>query len=232
MATANQQSGHPGQKNRSKLTIAAVLLMLLSVVGAAVSWAAFTATDTNSSNTWTVGTLQFQDTTTAGGTASGALSGTTLFPSSSTYLVPGSSTYGDAQACIAVSYVGTVDSTLSFSLTDGGGADTLGDSKLDIWIQAGSSTTHTPGTPISCSSFTADGTNPNVVGTSATSTTLASAVSGGPYSLTSVNDAEASTWVPNDYVAYEITVTPTGAVTQANEGELDTAQFVWTATSI
>jgi preprotein translocase subunit SecG len=170
------------RKNRRKIALSVVLLLLIGSFGTIGSWAGWVATDTNSSNTFTTSTVLLQDN--QGGQAGSATSsGTAMFNVAS--LSPGSAA---TTACMGVVFSGAAASSLTLSASLGGSGQATLQSELTMNV----ATYNTSGTVSvtggsntnsgSCASYPAGGSN---VAIGSQGATLAAWAAAGPYTIAS-----------------------------------------------
>ncbi len=138
--------GLRSRPRRRALHVASVAAVVTSVITASAlvwqaSYSALSATTTNGSNTWAVGSVNLTDDD----------SGTAMF--TATNLKPGST----GTKCIAVTSSGSLPSSVKLYGGTYSNTNSLG-AYLDLSIQLGTGGTFAGG----CGSFVADGTNPTV----------------------------------------------------------------------
>ena len=163
-----------GDKKR-KLLLTLLIVGLLGSVAAFGTYSAFTATTTNSGNSFAAGTVAIQD-------DSGL--GTALISASNKG--PGTSTV----ACIQIKYTGSLTSTVHFYIP----STTNGD-KFQVQVERGSGMSDLS-TRGSCTGFSSSST----AFTTADLNTFPTAYSGGV-----VGKATDGTWAQNDTVDYRFT---------------------------
>lgn len=223
-AVLEPAGGRPDRDSGSlnkKITLSAVLLLLLASVATIGAWAAWNVSDSNTS-TLSTNTILLDDN--QGGEAGSATStGTAIMNVSN--LEPGSSA---TTACIGLDFSGTAAiSTLTLSATLGGaGAATLqGQLTMNTAeLNTSGTVTVTPGSNTnsgSCTNYPSGGTN-TTIGTQAA--TLQTWGSGGPYTISSP--------VTNTWYKFTISGLPAGDTSCATYcNQTITVALTWTLTT-
>src|SRR4051794_18550550 len=205
--------------SRSKIALSAAVVVGVVSLALSGSWAAWTASDVNSANTFTTSTILISDNQGGeGGSASN--SGTYLF--NVTNLSPGSSA---TTACIGVDISGSPTSlTLAAALAGADKTTLQGELTLDTAVyRTGGTTNVTPGSNTnngSCTGYPSSGSDVTI-GTQGA--TLQAWAAGGPYTIAA----------PVTHTWYKFTVSglPSGDTNCATYcNRTITIAFTWTLT--
>lgn len=205
--------------SRSKLVLSAAAVVGVVSVAISGSWAAWTASDVNSTNTFTTSTIQISDN--QGGEA-GAASNTGTYLFNVTNLSPGSTA---TTACIGVDISGTpTNLTLGAALAGADQTTLQGQLTLDTAVyRTGGTTNVTPGSDTnsgSCAGYPGSGSDVTIGSQGAT---LQSWAGGGPYTIAG----------PVTHTWYKFTVSglPAGDTNCATYcSRTITIAFTWTLT--
>jgi len=206
--------------SRSKVVLSAAAVVGVLSLALSGSWAAWTASDVNSGNTFTTSTILIADNQ-GGEAGSASNTGTYLFNVAN--LSPGSSA---TTACIGVDITGTPTS-LTLSATLGGADQTTLQGQLTLntaVYRTGGTTNVTPGSNTnsgSCTGYPATGSDVTIGSQGAT---LQSWAAGGPYTIAA----------PVTHTWYKFTVSglppaDTNCATYCNRTM--TIAFTWTLTA-
>jgi hypothetical protein len=206
---------------RRRIALAAAAILGFGSMSAVGSYAAWTATDANSGNTFSTSTVLLDDNQGGeGGSASNT--GTAMFNVSS--LSPGSTA---TTACIGVDLSGAAASTLSLSATLGGAGQSTLQSELTVntaEYNTSGTVTITPGSNTnngSCASYPSGGSNVTIGTQGATMSSWATA---GPYLIASP--------VTNTWYKFTISGLPAGDSNCATYcSKTITLALTWTLTT-
>jgi hypothetical protein len=206
---------------RAALVVASVFAIVS--MATAGSYAAWTATDANSGNTFATSTVLLTDNQ-GGEAGSSSNSGTAMI--NVTNLSPGSSA---TTACIGVNLSGAAASGMTLSATLGGAGQATLQSQLDVTAAQYNTTgtvSITPGSNTnsgSCASYPGSGTNTNI-GSPSGSTTMATWAAGAPYTIASP--------VTNTWYKFTVSGLPAGDTSCATYcSQTITLALTWTLTT-
>jgi hypothetical protein len=213
---------HTAHRQKRKLALSLFVVALFVTTAAIGSWAAWSVSDSNGSNTFSTNTVLLDDN--QGGQAGSATStGTAIF--NVTNLEPGSSA---TTACIGVDFSGTAPvSTLTLSAALGGSGQSALQSQLSVSTaeyNTSGTVAVTPGSNTnngSCTNYPSSGTN-TTIGTQGA--TLQSWSTGAPYAISSP--------VTNTWYKFTVSGLPAGdssCSTYCNQ--TITVSLTWTLTT-